>query len=82
MPQDVEKTSAAENDWPGFSRKPSFRNPLGLPGPLSTKQLLYLGFTQCIGAACICRSAWRDTRGTDASVAGGANFAIACAMYR
>ncbi|SCV71684.1 BQ2448_3272 [Microbotryum intermedium] len=42
-------------------------NPLALPTPLTTKQLVYLWLPQTIGAAIL---------------DGGINFGIACAMYR
>ncbi|GAA5960344.1 hypothetical protein JCM8115_001149 [Rhodotorula mucilaginosa] len=51
----------------GVSRPISFRNPLGLPAPLTWKQKLYVMGPQMIGAACI---------------DGAANFGVACAMYR
>ncbi|GAA5909521.1 hypothetical protein JCM8208_006550 [Rhodotorula glutinis] len=51
----------------GRSRRISWRNPLGLPAPLTWKQILYIVGPQMIGAACI---------------DGGANFGVACAMYR
>ncbi|KDE04324.1 hypothetical protein MVLG_05205 [Microbotryum lychnidis-dioicae p1A1 Lamole] len=51
------------------SPAPSFAlmNPLALPVPLTTRQLLYLWLPQTIGAAIL---------------DGGINFGIACAMYR
>ncbi|GAA5879318.1 hypothetical protein JCM8547_000662 [Rhodosporidiobolus lusitaniae] len=51
----------------GYTRRISWRNPLGLPAPLSWKQILYIVGPQMLGAAVI---------------DGGANFGIACAMYR
>ncbi|KAL8280309.1 hypothetical protein RQP46_007226 [Phenoliferia psychrophenolica] len=51
----------------GKPRKPSWSNPLGLPEPLTAKQLFYIWGPQCIGAAVI---------------DGAVNFGIACAMYR
>ncbi|GAA6044194.1 hypothetical protein JCM8097_006807 [Rhodosporidiobolus ruineniae] len=51
----------------GRSRRISWRNPLGLPAPLSWKQILYVVGPQMVGAAVI---------------DGAANFAVACAMYR
>lgn len=37
----------------GKPRKPSWTNPLGLPAPLTGRQVFYVGFLQCIGAAAI-----------------------------
>ncbi|KAM0790782.1 hypothetical protein ACM66B_004630 [Microbotryomycetes sp. NB124-2] len=51
----------------GAPRRVSWRNPLGLPEPLTTRQWLYIVGPQMIGAAI---------------VDGLANFGIACAMYR
>ncbi|GAA6010670.1 hypothetical protein JCM10207_007796 [Rhodosporidiobolus poonsookiae] len=51
----------------GRSRPISWRNPLGLPAPLSWKQILYVVGPQMLGAAII---------------DGAANFGVACAMYR
>lgn len=58
------KPSVADTCREGWPRKPSLRpfNPLGLPAPLSTRQLFYIFVIQGLGAALI-----------DA----GANFAIA-----
>lgn len=52
----VQKPTFAGNDegWPGSSRKPSLLNPLGLPTPLTGKQLFYLYGPQGIGAAVVC----------------------------
>ncbi|GAA5908544.1 hypothetical protein JCM6882_001295 [Rhodosporidiobolus microsporus] len=51
----------------GRSRRISWKNPLGLPAPLSWKQILYIAGPQMLGAAVI---------------DGAANFGVACAMYR
>ncbi|KAK4047873.1 hypothetical protein OIO90_006034 [Microbotryomycetes sp. JL221] len=51
----------------GRPRRIRLKNPLGLPAPLTTRQLLYILGPQMIGAAV---------------VDGLANFGIACAMYR
>ncbi|GAA5973444.1 hypothetical protein JCM11641_006464 [Rhodosporidiobolus odoratus] len=51
----------------GYGRPISLRNWLGLPAPLTWKQVLYIVGPQMIGAAVI---------------DGAANFGIACAMYR
>ncbi|ORY88975.1 hypothetical protein BCR35DRAFT_300732 [Leucosporidium creatinivorum] len=63
------KPSVADTCREGWPRKPTLRpfNPLGLPSPLTTRQLVYIFGIQGLGAACI---------------DGGANFAIAYAMYR
>ncbi|KAM0754172.1 hypothetical protein T439DRAFT_172849 [Meredithblackwellia eburnea MCA 4105] len=68
IPETFEKTApVAQLCVQGKPRKPSLLNPLGLPAPLSNKQLFYIIAPQCIGAAIL---------------DGGVNFGIACAMYR
>lgn len=61
------KVPVAHQCLEGQPRRPTIGNPLGLPTPLTIRQLIYIWGPQFLGAAVI---------------DGAANFGIACGMYR